>query len=211
MPAADAGTIPAVTDPITDAKKELRRTARAARRAVDPEAQDLASSAVAASLHDWLGGLAPGIAAATLATDGEVSVAPVVTRLRALGWRIAYPRIADDAMTFHLVDDDGELILGRWDLLEPEADAPMVAPAELDLVLVPLVAFDAGCHRMGRGKAYYDRAFAFLRSRRRPASPMLVGVAHDVQETAAVPVASHDVRLDAVVTPTTVHGELPTD
>jgi 5-formyltetrahydrofolate cyclo-ligase len=69
-----------------------------------------------------------------------------------------------------------------------------VATAILDVVLLPLVAFDAHGHRLGMGGGYYDASFA--------AQPhaLRIGLAHTVQFCAALPVRDWDVPLDAVLT-----------
>lgn len=94
-------------------------------------------------------------------------------------------------------------------MLEPPADAPVVVPADIDVVLVPLVGFDVALNRIGRGKAYYDRAFSFLANSARPTSPHLVGLAHELQRVDRLDAQDHDIRLDAVVTPSAIYGDLP--
>lgn len=193
---------------VTRDAAELRQQLRAARRAVGPEAQARAAAAVAALLAQALAAEAPAVASTYHATDGELSPAPVVDQLRAQGSEIAYPRIVDGAMRFHVVDDEAALVPGRWGLMDPPADAPEVAADELDVVLTPLVGFDDHLNRLGRGRAYYDRCFAFLGGQPRPARPLLIGLAHEIQRVDALAADPHDVRLDAVVTPVRVRGRL---
>jgi 5-formyltetrahydrofolate cyclo-ligase len=71
---------------------------------------------------------------------------------------------------------------------------------QLDLVFVPLVGFDAKGERLGMGAGYYDRAFAFLRRRHHWIHPRLIGLAYSFQQVPHIEGASHDVRLNAVVT-----------
>ncbi len=68
----------------------------------------------------------------------------------------------------------------------------------LDLVLLPLVAFDRHGNRLGMGGGFYDRSFADRKQR--PRRPLLVGLAHACQELPDLPAAPHDVPLDAIVT-----------
>ena len=79
--------------------------------------------------------------------------------------------------------------------VEPRAGRP-VATWSLDLVLVPLLAFDQHGRRLGRGGGHYDRALA--RGFRRP---LLVGLAWPEQQVDEVPALDHDIPLDAVLTP----------
>jgi 5-formyltetrahydrofolate cyclo-ligase len=89
----------------------------------------------------------------------------------------------------------------RYGLPEPSAlPALLCAPARLDLVLVPLVAFDGRGHRLGMGGGHYDRAFAFLRRRQHWHRPRLLGLAFDAQDAGSLEPAPWDVPLWAVLT-----------
>lgn len=151
---------------------------------------------------------APPSVAGYVAADGELRIGAVLDALRHRGSTTVLPRMDGEQMTFHVVASDDDLVPGDWGLSEPRADAPIVTPESLDVVLTPLVAFDADLNRAGRGRGYYDRHFAFLTADPRPTAPRLVGVAHDLQQVESVPTHQHDVRLDAVVTPSQVFGAL---
>ena len=71
-------------------------------------------------------------------------------------------------------------------------------PAQMALVVTPLVGFDSQCRRLGMGGGWYDRSFAFRHDR--PAPPWLVGAAFAVQQVESLPVASWDVPVDAICT-----------
>ncbi len=71
-------------------------------------------------------------------------------------------------------------------------------PCGLSLVLLPLVAFDANCNRLGMGKGYYDRTFAFRRHSVR-GRPALLGLAHECQQVERLEVEAWDLPLDGVV------------
>jgi len=88
----------------------------------------------------------------------------------------------------------------RYGILEPALRGARCGPMRLDLVVVPLTAFDARGHRLGAGGGYYDRAFAARRGSR----PRLVGYAYALQQAPALPTEPWDVRLDAVVTDKTL-------
>ena len=70
----------------------------------------------------------------------------------------------------------------------------------LDLILMPLVGFDAQCNRLGMGGGYYDRSLAALRHRHRWHQPLLVGLAHECQRLDQLEPRPWDLPLDAVVT-----------
>jgi 5-formyltetrahydrofolate cyclo-ligase len=96
------------------------------------------------------------------------------------------------------VSSRSELIPGQFGVLEPGAGCPSVSLNQLDLVLVPGVAFDLGGRRLGRGKGFYDRLLAEVRGHK-------CGVAFDMQIVAEVPEEPHDIRVDSILTPTRWH------
>ena len=87
----------------------------------------------------------------------------------------------------------------RLGIQEPQG-LRTIAPRRLDLVLLPLVGFDARGVRLGAGGGYYDRAFAFRRWRRAWHAPRLIGIAYSFQQVDTLTPAAHDVLLAAVVT-----------
>jgi 5-formyltetrahydrofolate cyclo-ligase len=97
------------------------------------------------------------------------------------------------------VTPDSDLVHNEWGLLEP-VSGDVIEPKELDVVLTPLVAFDAERHRIGMGGGYYDRTFAFLHERRRRFRPKLVGLAFDCQRTEKIAVNPWDITLYRVIT-----------
>jgi 5-formyltetrahydrofolate cyclo-ligase len=173
----------------------LRRRLRAARRAVPAPARPAAAAAVDRALAR-LGLPRPGTRISAFHPfDGEIDPGLVLRRARALGCRVCFPVVTslrNRRMRFVASADDGY----------PET----VSPRWLDLVLVPLVGFDARGHRLGMGAGLYDRHFAFLRHRRAWHRPLLVGVAFDVQKVAHLAEAEHDVLLWGVVTERGVYG-----
>ena len=84
---------------------------------------------------------------------------------------------------------------GVWGIAEPKPDKPALEP---DILLVPLLAFDAAGWRLGYGGGYYDRTLRGLRARK---PVVAVGIAFDEQQVDAVPHLDYDERLDWVLTP----------
>ena len=111
------------------------------------------------------------------------------------------PVVTGSTLEFAAVSADSPLQTNRFGIDEPAAGS-RVPPDALELVVVPLVAFDQRGHRLGHGHGYYDRAFAFRLHGDAP--PLLIGYAYDEQEIARVHDHEADVALDAVVTPTRI-------
>jgi len=135
------------------------------------------------------------VVAGTLAIGDELDAAPLLARLAGKGARIVLPRVeADGTMTFRDASP-ATLEKGPFGLTQPSTRAEIVRP---NLVLAPLLAFDARGRRLGYGKAYYDRAVTQLRATGRV---FYLGLSYAQQQVDAVPVESHDLLLDWVETP----------
>jgi len=88
-----------------------------------------------------------------------------------------------------------ELVLNAWMIHEPSHNE-LVETEKLDLVLVPLLAFDRAGHRVGYGKGYYDKLLKNCR-----ADCLKIGLSHFPPAETIADVSDHDVRLDACLTP----------
>ena len=111
------------------------------------------------------------------------------------------PRVVGADLEFVACGQGQAFAPGSFGILEP-VGGQVVVLADHDVVLVPVVAFDARCHRLGQGGGFYDRALALLSSGADATRPATVGVAHWFQRVDEVPCEPWDVRLDAVVTDT---------
>ncbi|MBI1831204.1 MAG: 5-formyltetrahydrofolate cyclo-ligase [Planctomycetes bacterium] len=107
---------------------------------------------------------------------------------------------------FHLESME-ELAIGMYKILEPKKElrmlpAKQVAATDLDIVMVPGVAFDRTGARMGHGKGYYDK----LLQHARPDAP-LVALAFECQLIPGIPTAPHDIFMDLIITERAIyHG-----
>lgn len=83
-----------------------------------------------------------------------------------------------------------------------DTEKQIVRPQDIDVILLPLVAFDAAGHRIGRGKGHYDRALHFMNECDRSLllKPYLVGIAYAFQEIPVIIPQPWDVRLDLILT-----------
>lgn len=173
----------------------LRRRLRIARRAV-PTAERPRAAAAVDRAFARLGLPRPGTRIAAFHPfDGEIDPGAVLRRAAALGCRVYYPLITSlrrRMLRFVSGADGGE--------------RETISPHWLDLVIVPLVGFDARGHRLGMGAGFYDRHFAFLRHRRAWHRPLLVGVAFEVQRIERFTESPHDVPLFGVVTERGIYG-----
>jgi 5-formyltetrahydrofolate cyclo-ligase len=124
----------------------------------------------------------------------EVSTEELFHAARRLGKRVVYPRVCGELLEFVEVIRQSELKPGSFGILEPSG-AEVVPTAALDLLLVPGVAFDQKGYRLGYGKGFYDRSLHKVDRR-----PGLVGLCFDFQLVAELPVETHDIGMDMLVT-----------
>ena len=185
---------------ISDERKSLRTSMRQRRQALS--AQDRIDAAQALAEH--LRGV-PEIRQARLvagywAIQGEMSLHALLSP--APKFVYCLPCLtADRHLRFAPWRFGNELVQNRYGI--PEPDVPLQSqhvPQDLDIVLVPLLAFDRHGMRLGSGGGYYDRSFAFLKDVPRPVRPLLVGIGYDFQEVEALTPEPWDVPLDLVVT-----------
>lgn len=140
--------------------------------------------------------------AAYMAFNGEISPALIIEIALQQNKTIYLPALADnDQLIFVRYHPDELLALNRYQIIEPIARADNIISAEkLDLVLMPLVAVDNSGNRLGMGKGYYDRTFAFLQHQQRPTKPCLVGLAYEWQIVSDLSAENWDIKLDLIAT-----------
>ncbi|WP_368158995.1 5-formyltetrahydrofolate cyclo-ligase [Collinsella aerofaciens] len=194
-------------------KAELRRAVIARRNAIDLDVRAAKSAVVCArlvELMDRLDATAPRTVAVYAAMDSEVDPAAFAAAAAARGWRVAYPCMlsASDAaacgqrMCMRTVAA-GDVSATPFITHPTRAFAatdidnnrcPIVPAAELDMVVVPLVAFDRTGARLGYGGGCYDRYLPMLS----PAC-QIVGIAFDEQRVEHVPTDAHDLPLTNII------------
>jgi 5-formyltetrahydrofolate cyclo-ligase len=176
------------------AKRELRNRMRSV-RAVLPAAARLERSRAAA---ERVVQLAEYASARTIigfsAIQKEIDPGDLLAQARASGKTVGLPRVVGDQLDLHEYRDVSELEEGAFGILEPAASAPVIAADSVELVIVPGLAFDTRGHRLGYGRAFYDRVLPQM------ARAFRVGFAYDFQVVMELPDDAHDVPMHAVVT-----------
>jgi 5-formyltetrahydrofolate cyclo-ligase len=178
---------------IVEQKRALRKEAMARRDALDPEFRARAAQTVAERglpFPVFRG----EVFSAYSPMRSEFDPRPLVAKIAAAGGRIVLPAIVEGRIVFREHATDAALNAGVFGTSEPPASARELDP---DVLLVPLLAFDARGGRIGYGKGYYDQAIARLRKARRIGT---VGIAFEPQRVAEVPLTPHDQRLDLILT-----------
>lgn len=194
-------------------KTELRRTVIARRNALDLDVRAAKSAVVCArlvELMDRLGAAAPHTVAVYAAMGSEVDSAAFAAAASKRGWRVAYPCMlsATDAaacgqrMCMRAVaagDADAATFIAHptraFAATDIDSSRFPIVPAEaLDMIVVPLVAFDRTGTRLGYGGGCYDRYLPMLS----PAC-QIIGIAFDEQRVDHVPTDAHDLPLPNII------------
>ncbi|MFH1038733.1 MAG: 5-formyltetrahydrofolate cyclo-ligase [PVC group bacterium] len=180
-------------------KRSIRSEILRRRNALTREEILLKSRVIAESLRGRPDYRDAGTVMFYVSRGSEVHTGRMISRALREGRRIAVPltRVAERNLRAMLIrDPEGDLAPGFRGIPEPvPGRAEEVAPAELDLVIVPGIAFDPAGNRLGMGEAYYD---AFLKKIRPGASK--IALAFECQVVNRIPAAHHDVAVDAVIT-----------
>lgn len=171
----------------------LRREKLAARLALDPAAFAVRNAAIETRLDGFLSPRPPQTLAFCAPVRNEFDARALVGRLLGKGWRAAMPVVVEPAapMRFRAWTPESEMVADRHGIPVPAAGVELVP----DIVLLPLVAFDARGFRLGYGGGYFDRTLAALVPR-----PLAVGIGFELARCADIRPQAHDLPLDAVVT-----------
>ena len=122
----------------------------------------------------------------------EVDTHTLIQELVAEGKMVLLPKVLDDTtMELRQYAGPQDLSEGAYHIMEPMG-APFKDFSQIDVALIPGLAFDTNGHRLGRGKGYYDRFLTAFTGK-------TIGVCFDFQKVAEVPVDAHDVAVDRVV------------
>jgi 5-formyltetrahydrofolate cyclo-ligase len=179
---------------IENRKRLMRAEARARRDRVSAAERQNAARILAEKseiLRDFA-----GVLAAYLPVRSEIDCMPLVVRLASEGRHIALPVVTADGapLAFHAWTPGDPTVAGPFGIPQPAA----VLPVTPSVLLVPLLAFDRRCHRLGYGGGHYDRTLAALRAN----GPITaIGLAFDAQEVPDIPAGPYDQPLDCVLTP----------
>ncbi len=133
----------------------------------------------------------------------EVETGTLLEEVLERGKRLVLPKVQPRGLLacLRVTDTKDDLVAGRHGILEPRSDGTIaVCPREIDLVVVPGVAFTRYGYRLGYGGGYYDRFLA-----QEAPGAVAIGLAFEVQMAECLPVESHDRPVDMVITESGVY------
>lgn len=180
------------------AKAELRAKIRSILKSLTPEKRTSDSAKLCVSLKQQHSFQNAASILFFAPLPEEPDLWPLLNEVLATKKLIALPCFDSENQTYlprRINDIHVEIMSGKFGIREPVPACVAIPLEDLDVVLVPGVAFDASGHRLGRGKGYYDRLLQNLKGRK-------IGIAFDEQVVDAVPVGKNDVKVDLILTPT---------
>lgn len=184
-------------------KKALRKSMRQRRRSLSAAQQKSAAKALFHRLICQPVFMRSRHIAFYLANDGEISPRYLLDTALKMGKQCYLPVLSNQKpgyLSFNQYLSSTRLQKNRFGIPEPIVKGnKSIRTQILDLVLVPLVAFDQSGSRLGMGGGYYDRTFAF-KGNSVSQKPYLIGIAHACQESPELPLEHWDIPLHAIVT-----------
>ncbi len=177
----------------TDEKSCLRAQCRTLREATSVEVVTLAGEQICERLAAWPICSQAQTVMAYMAFASEVSLLPLMSCLTEKRWVIPRTITKPEPHLILHVYDPARLVRHRFGMLEPDAGLPTIEPGELDLVLVPGLAFDRRGYRLGYGGGYYDRLLPQVTATK-------VGVVSATFVVGRIPNNYFDRRVDYVAT-----------
>ena len=198
MPLKPTGVFAAGTSDDIDSAKAACRKQATLKRAKLANASPGAASMLAGQASHLIGRYGCGIYAGYMPIHSELSPLALLENLVGLGCGLALPITpqAGQPLGFHRWEIDGLLDDGPYGTKQPPAGNDKCNP---DVILAPMLAFDAGGWRLGYGGGFYDRTVAYLREFGQRVT--LIGIAYEGQKLDKVPVGPFDMPLDAVLSP----------
>lgn len=184
-------------------KAELRKLMRSRRRSLSESDQAEAATGLLDRLVRMAGFTDSRRIAMYLVNDGEIDPGVVMKWCWNTGIKTYVPIVTQEnknLLRFAEIHDQSRLRKNRYGISEPVVEEDQLLEArQLDLVLMPLVAFDEFGNRVGMGGGFYDTTFEFIRSEGAN-RPLLIGIAHEIQKVERIRSESWDIPLGWVVT-----------
>lgn len=177
-------------------KAELRKTAKAKRASLSLAMRQYCTEGFIKSFFqaiDTKGKIIAGYAA----RHDELDVFPLLTLLTKKQVECCLPCVDPDSplLAFRSWNPQSRFKVGPYNIREPEAILPLITP---DILIVPLLAYDKNCHRLGYGAGYYDATIHHLRQNHK--NVYCVGAAFSAQQVDDIGAELHDAILDCIVT-----------
>ena len=188
-------------DKLSIMRQQIRKSIRTARKQLSHDEQRIAAQQI---MHNAL--QHPKIIEAKnialfLSFDGEIDTRPLINALWQQQKNVYLPVLHpfnSHNLLFLRYSPETPLVKNRFNIEEPPLDVRYVLPLEqLDIMMIPLVAFDNKGQRLGMGGGFYDRMLVNWQKK----GFIPIGLAHDCQQVETLPIAYWDIPLPEIITP----------
>ena len=124
----------------------------------------------------------------------EVNIISILEKFENLKYILSLPKISkNSSMNFFVWSTKDPLNINRYGIPEPISNE-IIYP---DILLVPLVAYDKNCNRVGYGGGFYDR---YIKKTKKIKNILTIGLAFSYQKVKKIPIEKNDVKLDFIIT-----------
>lgn len=178
----------------SEQKALIRRRIRTARAVQAPFVRAESGRTFAHGILEVINPLRPTCIAAYFSTASEPSTDELLDELWSRDIQVLTPRVVGDDLIWVETERETPTQIGAFGIREAQGTA-MVDLGEAQVIVLPALAIDPMGHRLGQGGGYYDRALTKF-----VLPPLLIAMVHNDEDLQDIPVASHDARVDVVVT-----------
>lgn len=189
-----------------DEKKRLRHEILSIRNAMPKQERQGKSGQIMNTVYSMEVYRAADVILAYADYQSEVMTLALIENALIEGKKVFCPKVMGDDMDFYRINSLEELVPGYKGIREPVSGRDFLGGANAfgrPLALMPGVAFDKDCHRLGYGKGFYDRYMTRLSEKGIDAYKL--GLGYECQMVHEVPYEAHDIKLDMVVTENNVY------
>jgi 5-formyltetrahydrofolate cyclo-ligase len=179
---------------MSQTKAALRQQAKEARSLLSPAEIATYSSIIERRLLEILNGFKTVMVYASKAPEAETT--GLIAALNRRGVRVVVPIIERETCNLRLsyLPDPTVLVPSTFNVPEPIGHELPARPEDVEVVIIPMLAFDAEGNRLGYGAGYYDRFLC------RYPHPKKIGIAFSCQQAQSIPADENDVKMDYIVT-----------
>lgn len=179
---------------MSQTKAALREQAKEARSLLSPAEVATYSASIEEKLLGILDGFETVMVYASKTPEAETE--GLIAALDRRGVRVVVPIIERETCSLRLsyLPDPGVLVPSTFDVPEPIGHELPARPEDVEVVVIPMLAFDAEGNRLGYGAGYYDRFLC------RYPHPKKIGIAFSCQQAQSIPADENDVKMDCIVT-----------
>ena len=192
-------------------RAQIRHNIRKARNNLSKKQQELAAESLKVNFIQHLKSIdsaKKSNIALYLSNDGELDTSLLIKELwhkkAPLFLPIIHP-FNGTTLYFQRYEENSPMTANRYGILEPKLNCSQICPLDkLDILLMPLVAFDDQGNRLGMGGGFYDKTLARYYQENWQ-KPILIGLAHQCQHVSSLPIESWDVPLKHIITPEKIY------